>query len=173
MPLHPKAKEFAKSGLFAGVKSFAELEKRIAMIPENKGKGDAFEVFAEAYLATQRRHEVAKAWPLDAVPLDLLKKLKLPLKDYGVDGVTSTVLGGNQVYQVKFRSGRPPLTWEELSTFMGLSDIPEIQSKVVITNCDDLPAVINDRYNFFCIRGSDLYRLTSEDLKVIGAWVIE
>jgi len=24
MPLHPKAKEFAKSGLFAGVKSFAE-----------------------------------------------------------------------------------------------------------------------------------------------------
>jgi len=173
MPLHPKAKEFAKSGLFAGVKSFAELEKRIAMIPENKGKGDAFEVFAEAYLATQRRHEVAKAWPLDAVPLDLLKKLKLPLKDYGVDGVTSTVLGGNQVYQVKFRSGRPPLTWEELSTFMGLSDSPEIQSKVVITNCDDLPAVINDRHNFFCIRGSDLDRLTSEDLKVIGAWVSE
>ncbi len=30
MPLHPKAKEFAKSGLFAGVKSFADLEKRIA-----------------------------------------------------------------------------------------------------------------------------------------------
>ena len=29
MPLHPKAKEFAKSGLFAGVKSFAELERRI------------------------------------------------------------------------------------------------------------------------------------------------
>jgi hypothetical protein len=29
MPLHPKAKEFAKSGLFTGVKSFAELERRI------------------------------------------------------------------------------------------------------------------------------------------------
>ena len=171
MPLHPKAKEIAKSGLFAGVKSFAELEKRIAAIPENKGKGDAFEVFAEAYLATQRRHEVGTAWPLDAVPLDLLKKLKLPLKDYGVDGVTRTTLGGHQVYQVKFRSGRPPLTWEELSTFMGLSDCPEIQSKVVITNCDELPAVINDRHNFFCIRGSDLDRLTAEDFKVIAAWV--
>ena len=58
MPLHPKSREFAKSGLFAGVKSFADLEKRIAAIPENKGKGDAFEVFAEAYLATQRRHEI-------------------------------------------------------------------------------------------------------------------
>lgn len=173
MPLHPKAREFAKSGLFAGVKSFADLEKRIAAIPENKGKGDAFEVFAEAYLATQRKHEIAQAWPLDAVPLDLLKKLKLPLKDYGVDGVTSTTLGGHQVYQVKFRSGRPPLTWEELSTFMGLSDSPEIQSKVVITNCDELPAVINDRHNFFCIRGSDLDRLTAEDFKVMEAWVSE
>lgn len=171
MPLHPKAKEFAKSGLFAGVLSFADLEKRIATISDNKEKGDAFEVFAEAYLATQRRHEVGTAWPLDAVPLDLLKKLKLPLKDYGVDGVTCTTLGGHQVYQVKFRSGRPPLTWEELSTFMGLSDSPEIQSKVVITNCDDLPSVINDRHNFFCIRGSDLDRLTAEDFQVIEAWV--
>jgi hypothetical protein len=40
MPLHPKAKEFAKSGLFAGVKSFEDLDKRIAAIPANKWKGD-------------------------------------------------------------------------------------------------------------------------------------
>jgi superfamily II DNA or RNA helicase len=173
MPLHPKAREFAKSGLFAGVKSFEELEKRIAAITENKGKGDAFEVFAEAYLVTQRRHEIGHVWPLDAAPMDLLKKLKLPLKDYGVDGVTRTALGGHQVYQVKFRSGRTPLTWEELSTFMGLSDSPEIQSKVVITNCDELPAVINERHNFYCIRGSDLDRLTAEDFRAIEDWVSE
>jgi len=173
MPLHSKAQEFAKSGLFDGVKSFEELEKRISAIPENKGKGDAFEVFAEAYLATQRRHEIDQVWPLDAAPMDLLKKLKLPLKDYGVDGVTRIALGGHQVYQVKFRSRRSPLTWEELSTFMGLSDSPEIQSKVVITNCDELPAVINERHNFFCIRGSDLDRLTAEDFKAIEAWLAE
>jgi len=173
MPLHPKAREFAKNSLFAGLSSFEELEKRIAGIPENKGKGDAFEVFAEAYLATQRRHEIGQVWPLDAAPMDLLKKLKLPIKDYGVDGVTRTALGGHQVYQVKFRSGRTPLTWEELSTFMGLSDSPEIQSKVVITNCDELPAVINERHNFFCIRGSDLDRLTPEDFKAIEAWISE
>jgi hypothetical protein len=38
MPLHPKSQEIAKSGLFAGLKSFADLEKRIAAIPENKNR---------------------------------------------------------------------------------------------------------------------------------------
>ena len=46
MPLHPKARELAKSGLFSGLSSFEYLEKRIAAIPENKGKGDAFETLA-------------------------------------------------------------------------------------------------------------------------------
>ncbi len=50
MPLHPKAKEFAKSGLFAGVKSFEDLDKRIAAIPANKWKGDAFETLAWNWL---------------------------------------------------------------------------------------------------------------------------
>jgi hypothetical protein len=63
MQIHPKAKEFEKNGLFAGLSSFEELEKRIASIPENKGKGDAFEVFAEAYLATQRKHDAHQFWP--------------------------------------------------------------------------------------------------------------
>ena len=42
MPLHPKAKEIAKSGLFAGISSFEDLEKRIAAISlnhANNGKG--------------------------------------------------------------------------------------------------------------------------------------
>jgi superfamily II DNA or RNA helicase len=56
---------------------------------------------------------------------------------------------------------------------MGLSDSPEIRSKVVITNCDELPAVINERHNFFCIRGSDLDRLTPDDFKAIESWVSE
>ena len=99
--------------------------------------------------------------------MSVLKKLKLPLKDYGVDGVMLTILGGHEVYQAKFRSRRTPLAWGNLSTFMRLSDCPEIQSKVVLTNCDELPVVINERHNFFCIRGSDLDRLTKEDFKAI------
>ena len=171
MPLHTKASQFVASGLFIDITCFEELEKRISSIADKKEKGDAFEVFAEAYLATQRIHEIREVWPLDAVPLDLLRRLKLPIKDYGVDGITETILGGYQVYQVKFRSNRTPLTWEELSTFMGLSDSPEIQSKIVITNSDDLPEVINERHNFFCIHGSDFDRLTAEDFRVIEAWI--
>ena len=173
MPLHSKAKDFARSGLFAGVTSFEELEKRIAAIPENKGKGDAFEVFAEAYLTTQRKHDAKQVWPLSATPLDLLGKLGLGGMDYGVDGILQTLLGDLSAYQVKFRTGREPMTWRELSTFMGLADSPHIRSRILITNCDELPPVINERQGFFCIRGSDLDRMEASDFQAIEAWLAE
>jgi superfamily II DNA or RNA helicase len=173
MPLHSKAKDFARSGLFAGVTSFEELEKRIAAIPENKGKGDAFEVFAEAYLATQRKHDAKQVWPLSATPLDLLGKLGLGGMDYGVDGILQTLLGDLSAYQVKFRTGREPMTWRELSTFMGLADSPHIRSRILITNCDELSPVINERQGFFCIRGSDLDRMEAADFQAIEAWLAE
>ena len=173
MPLHPKARELAKSGLFAGLSSFEELEKRIAAIPENKGKGEDFEVFAEAYLATQRKHDAHQVWPLNATPLDVLGKLGLGGMDYGVDGVLQTLLGDLSAYQVKFRTGREPMTWRELSTFMGLADSPHIRSRILITNCDELPPVINARKGFFCIRGSDLDRMEVSDFQAIEAWLAE
>ncbi len=172
-PLHPKASGLQRAGLFAGLKSFDELETRITALPDERARGDAFEVFAEAYLATQRRHDLPQVWPLAAVPTDVLRKLALPLNDYGVDGVAQTALGGFDVYQVKFRSGRPPLTWRELSTFMGLADSAGIHSRVLFTNCDDLPAVMNERKGFFCIRGSDLDRLEESDFRAIESWLAQ
>ena len=122
-PRHPKAKLFVRQKLFAGLKSFSELEQRLAGLPDDQTKGDAFEVFAEAYLATQRKHDAVQIWPLKAAPLDVLKKLGLSTNDYGVDGIFQTALGRFNAYQVKFRSNRQPLTWRrELSTFMGLAD---------------------------------------------------
>ena len=173
MPLHPKAREFFKSGLYTGLASFEELENRIAAIGENKSKGDAFEVFAEAYLATQRKHDADRVWPLSATPLETLKKLGLAEQDYGVDGVFLTLLGHNNAYQVKFRTTRSPLTWRELSTFMGLADSPHIRSRILITNCDELPEVLNERQGFFCIRGSDLDRLQPEDFQAMESWLAD
>ena len=61
MPLHPKDREFAKSG----VKSFADLEKRIAAIPESKGKGDAFEVLGiGSYFRSNSVASVPLSWAI-------------------------------------------------------------------------------------------------------------
>jgi superfamily II DNA or RNA helicase len=171
-PLHPKARALFKSGLFSHLGSFRELELRLVPLDE-KTKGDAFEVFAEAYLATQRKHDAAKVWPLNAAPLHILEMLSLLGRDYGIDGIFETVLGQHNAYQVKFRAGRKPLTWRELSTFMALADSPHIRSRILFTNCDELPEVINARQGFFCIRGSDLDRLEPEDFRGIDLWLAE
>ena len=170
---HPKAASFARQNLFAGLTTFAELEARIAALPDEQSRGDAFEVFAEAYLATQRKHDAAKVWPLVSVPTDILRTLGLAAQDYGVDGVFQTLLGSFNAYQVKFRTNRPALTWRELSTFMGLADSPHIRSRVLFTNCEDLPPVLNERQGFFCIRGSDLDRLEADDFRAIEAWLAD
>lgn len=170
---HPKAASFVRQDLFAGVTTFAGFEARIATLPDEKSRGDAFEVFAEAYLATQRKHDAANVWPLSSVPTQILQTLGLAAKDYGVDGVFRTLLGHFNAYQVKFRTNRPALTWRELSTFMGLADSPQIRSRVLLTNCDELPSVLNERQGFFCIRGSDLDRLVAADFRAIEAWLAD
>ena len=132
--------------------SFTELENLIAELSDEQSRGDAFEVFAEAYPATQRKHDASKVWPLTSVPTTILQTLGLGQQDYGVDGVFQTLLGHFNAYQVKFRTSRPALTWRELSTFMGLADSSHIRSRVLFTNCDELPSVLNERQGFFCIR---------------------
>ena len=150
---HPKAERFVREGLFKHLNDFSEFERRIAALPDEQSRGDAFEVFAEACLATLRQHDAAEVWPLAAVPLDVLRSLALGTSDFGVDGVVKTPLGHFNAYQVKFRSDRTPLTWRELSTFMGLADSRSIHTRILFTNCDELPAVLNERSGFFAIRG--------------------
>ena len=87
----------------------------------------------------------------------------------GADGVYKTWAGQYNAYQSKFRTGRPALDWQELSTFMGLTD--QVGERVLFTNCDDLSSVMDDRSGFFCIRGTDLERLTKEDLEAIADWL--
>ena len=99
--------EFVQSGLFSGLSSFDELEGRIAALTDDWKRGAAFEVFAEAYLVTQRQHDAAKVWPFKAVPIELLQRLSLVSQDYGIDGVFETNLGHHNAYQVKFRTNRP------------------------------------------------------------------
>lgn len=171
---HSKAGRFVQQRLFAGLSAFTELEQRISNLPEID-RGDAFEVFAEAYLATQRKHDAETVWPLSAAPLDTLQIVGLKSDDFGVDGILKTKLGSFSAYQVKFRTARPALQWnsDKLANFFGLADSPNIYSRVLITNCDELPAVLKDRRGYFPIRGSDLDRLEPNDFKAIEAWLAD
>jgi hypothetical protein len=119
---HSRAYHFSASSLFSGLTSFAELEQRIVDLPTPQERGDAFEVFAEAYLATQKVNQASTVWPDGAVPLGIVENLKLPPKDMGVDGVYQTLGGDYAAYQVKFRTGRVSQTWTELAKFIGLAD---------------------------------------------------
>jgi predicted helicase len=168
-PRHRRTRHFVSCGIFDRLESFADLEARIAELPTERERGDAFEVFAEAYLGTQKIVGAEEVWPADQVPIAVLEACRLPIKDLGADGVYRTLAGQYNGYQSKFRTGRPALTWTELSTFMGLTD--QVGERVLFTNCDDLPEVMDSRSGFFCIRGNDLDRLTKHDLTAIADWL--
>ncbi|MEI7457178.1 MAG: Helicase associated domain protein, partial [Nitrosomonadales bacterium] len=167
---HSSASRLLNIGLFDNLNLFAELEARISALPGNKERGDAFEIFAEAYLATQKIAQAQEVWPFEAVPLEQRKLLSLDTgRDMGVDGTYLTIDGELRAYQVKFRSNRTALTWDELSTFMGLTD--QVSQRVLITNCETLPALMQDRSGFVPIRGSDLDRLNTDDFAAMREWL--
>uniref|UniRef100_UPI0040560203 Helicase associated domain protein n=1 Tax=Candidatus Electronema sp. TaxID=2698783 RepID=UPI0040560203 len=56
---------------------------------------------------------------------------------------------------------------------IGLADSPQIHSRFLITNCNDLASVLNDRQGFFCIRGSHLDELEADDFRAIEAWLAD
>jgi len=168
-PRHPHAKRILQERLLTGVASFEELEARIAALPTQVERGAAFEVFAEGWFATQRIAQARQIWPGDSPPLSLQEKLRLPLRDMGVDGIVETATDELFCYQAKFRRGRPALTWTELSTFFGLTDSGN--GRLVFTNCDDIAAVAEQRPAAVFVRGSDLDRLTPDDFRLIEAWL--
>lgn len=168
-PSHPKANLYFQREIFSSISKFAELEHRIARLPTKQERGDAFEVFAEAYLSTQPLYQTKTVWPISRLPLTIKERFALGLSDVGVDGMFETYLGEFHAYQAKFRTGRPALTWEELSTFMGLTD--RITERLVFTNCNELSQVVTDRRGFYAIRGTDLDRLQAEDFEAIHRWL--
>ncbi len=167
---HSSGNRLQGNGLFDGLNSFDALEARISALPGNKERGDAFEIFAEAYFATQKIAQAQEVWPFEAMPLEQRKALSLDTgRDMGVDGTYLTIDGELRAYQVKFRSNRPSLTWDELSTFMGLTD--QVSQRVLFTNCEALPSLMQDRSGFVAIRGSDLDRLEAEDFEAMRQWL--
>src|SRR2546430_3046991 len=168
-PTHPKTRTYFQRGLFDGLTSFRELEERISGLATKGERGDAFEIFAEAYLATVAVEKAKHVWPGASVPHSLRKRLALTIGDKGVDGIFETQLGEHHAYQAKFRTGRPSLTWDELSTFIGLAD--RVEQRLLFTNCDRFADVVKQRTGFYAITGNDLDKLEPQDFAVIRAWL--
>src|SRR6266513_1858171 len=168
-PTHPKTRTYFQRGLFDGLTSFRELEGRISGLATKGERGDAFEIFAEAYLATIAVEKAKRVWPGASVPRSLRKRLALTIGDKGVDGIFETQLGEYHAYQAKFRTCRPSLTWDELSTFIGLAD--RVGQRVLFTNCDRFADVVKQRTGFYAITGNDLDKLEPQDFSFICAWL--
>ena len=167
-PKHPRTRRYLDSGIYDGLTSFSELERRIIDLPETE-RGDAFEVFAEAYLATQRINQAKEIWPESELPPRLVKKFNLgKRKGVGVDGVYETTSGEWYAYQVKYRSNQN-LTFNEVSPFYGITEA--FDQRVLITNCNRLASQIDDRPNAFCVRGNDLARLERSDFEAMLQWL--
>ncbi len=88
-----------------------------------KFKGDVFERLTQAYLLTmpEYRSKLSNVWLYDEIPRNVLKKINLPSKDFGIDLIAKTNRDEYWTIQCKFKSTKNSLTYKELSTFSSLS----------------------------------------------------
>ena len=85
--LHYKAAYWVGQGVFDSLASFSEFESRVNDIFEEKDRGDVFEIFIEAYLATQAITQHVKHWVVGGIPVDMRERFNLPNDGTGIDGI--------------------------------------------------------------------------------------
>jgi len=136
------------------VTSFAELEARIKNLGDEHttAVGDAFEIFFEAYLATQPVMLAEHVWLVKQIDREIRKALNLPADAKGLDGVYRQRMGDLIPYQVKFRSGRGTLTFTEVAPFLGVTD--RARRRLIVTNANELAEDIKCRDGIFSLRVS-------------------
>jgi hypothetical protein len=76
--LHSRTSFWLKQGIFNDLSSFEDFERRVNRLPEEKDRGDVFEIFIEGYLATQPIAQCVKHWVVGGIPLALREKYRLP-----------------------------------------------------------------------------------------------
>jgi predicted helicase len=170
---HAAARDLINRGIFDDLDSFRVLEDRISALGDQNSKavGDAFEIFVEAYLATQPIAQCEETWLVGRIPLQIRTDLILPHDAKGIDGVYRTRHDSLVPYQVKFRSRRAYLTFAELAGFIGVTDRAE--ERVVFTNSNELADDIARRPGLRVVRGIDFDRLEPTDFQVIEGWLKE
>jgi predicted helicase len=119
--LHPRASYWIRQGIFDDLRSFETFEVRVNQIPEEKDRGDVFEIFIEGYLATQPIVQCIKHYIVGNIPLSIRERYKLPSDATGIDGIYDTHDGSQIAYQVKYRQ-KQQLTFAEVAPFLGITE---------------------------------------------------
>ena len=165
---HPR-QHTLPDGLFRGLSSFQELEARIARLPEPLERGDALEIFVEAYLWRTNIWQVQDLWLVGQVPLEVRQTLNLPADSKGIDGVFRTRTGTLVPYQVKHRIGRPKVGVAEVATFLGLTE--RATRRVLISNATRYATDVENRDHLEFITGTQFDALTATELQGIANWL--
>jgi len=163
--MHKATRKFLRAGIFKNLKSFDQLEKRIAKIKLNKDRGDALEVFVEGYLrVTVKSPQILTS---SQITPSLRRKLNFPPKveDAGVDGIYENENGEWVAYQVKFREDRGCLSLSELSTFFSATE--DAPFRCVITNAENITDRAKNKKRLFSIRNHDFSKLGRRELSDI------
>ena len=165
---HPR-QHTLPDGLFRGLSSFRELEDKIARLPEPLERGDALEIFVEAYLWLTNIYQVQDLWLVGQIPLAVRTTLNLPSDHKGVDGAFRTRTGTLVPYQVKHRIGRPKVGVAEVATFLGLTE--RATDRVLISNATRYATDVENRDHLRLITGTDFDTLTATELQGIANWL--
>ena len=171
---HPAANSLVhQEGLFNSLSSFRDLEQRIQSLHEENTKavGDAFEIFVEAYLATQVTFQAEKVWIVGQVPVQVRQQLNLPADTKGIDGVFQTHSGELVPYQVKFRTDRGTLNFTEVAPFLAITE--RASDRILFTNAKELGTDAANRDALRVVRRADFAQLSERELRAIEAWLKE
>jgi superfamily II DNA or RNA helicase len=166
--LHLKSSNWVRQGVFTPPSSFAEFESRVNQIPEEKDRGDVFEIFIEGYLATQAMAQSRRHWIVGSIPIELRERYKLPNDGTGIDGIYEAHDGSHVAYQVKYRQ-RPNLTYQEVAPFLGLTE--QFSDRVIFTNASTLAHQALPRTRW--VSRQDFAALSTEALSEICGWITE
>jgi len=131
--------------LVENIQNWEKLEKRIADLPTEMERGNAFEEFCHAFFLLDPVFQFQQVYRHTEIPPSIRERLGYPgIQDLGIDGVGITDDNRLFAWQAKFRSDRkvtPSL--RELSTFFTVSD--KADWRITIANSNKLPSSIDDR----------------------------
>lgn len=138
--------------IIENVSEYDDFDKKLHNF-DNNNKGNLFELFGKLYFTLLPSYRVLyqQVHLYYEIPNEIKKKLKLPQKDKGIDGIILTATNEYLVLQVKFRKNKKTIPFGELATFPALafgSKCRNINGGILFTNCYDVCEELSDwRYN--------------------------